>query len=88
MPSRRRALSLAHGMYQPHHLRHSQDKPERGICTQVASWPLQELTPLFLADASFGRPSLYADCKGRASPLWFGSNLVLSLHSGSPMSLE
>lgn len=55
MPRRKRALPLAHGVYHPDRLRHSQNKLERGLCALVASWVPQELTPLFLGDRGFGR---------------------------------
>jgi hypothetical protein len=55
MPRRRRAVPLAHGVYHPDRLRHSQNKLERGLCALVASWVPAELTPLFLADRGFGR---------------------------------
>ena len=55
MPRRKRALPLAHGVYHPDRLRHSQNKLERGLCTLVASWLPGDLTPLFLADRGFGR---------------------------------
>jgi hypothetical protein len=55
MPRRKRALPLAHGVYHPDRLRHSQNKLEHGLCALVASWLPEELTPLFLADRGFGR---------------------------------
>lgn len=55
MPRRGRAVPLAHGVYHPDRLRHSQNKLECGLCTLVASWVPAELKPLFLADRGFGR---------------------------------
>ncbi len=55
MPRRGRAVPLAHGVYHPDRLRHSQNKLERGLCTLVASWVPAGLRPLFLADRGFGR---------------------------------
>lgn len=55
LPRRKRALPLAHGVYHPDRLRHSQNKLERGLCALVASWLPDELTPLFLADRGLGR---------------------------------
>lgn len=55
MPRRKRAIPLAHGVYLPGELRHSQNKLEVGMCTMVASWVPAELRPLFLADAGLGR---------------------------------
>jgi hypothetical protein len=55
MPRKARALPLAFGSYHSDRLRHSQNKLERGLCTLVASMLPKEATPLFLADAGFGR---------------------------------
>jgi hypothetical protein len=55
MPRKARALPLAFGTYHSARLRHSQNKLERGMCTLVASLLPKEATPLFLADAGFGR---------------------------------
>lgn len=55
MPRRKRAVPLAHAVYHPDRLRHSQNKLERGLCALVASWVPAGLTPLFLADRGFGR---------------------------------
>jgi hypothetical protein len=55
MPRKSRALPLTFGAYHPDRLRHSQNKLERGICTLVASLLPKDATPLFLADAGFGR---------------------------------
>lgn len=64
MPRRRRALPLAHGVYHPERLRHSQNKLERGMCTLVASWLPKDVEPLFLADAGFGRTEFIRWLKG------------------------
>ena len=55
LPRRARAIPLAHGVYHPDRLRHSQNKLERGLCALVASWVSADLKPLFLADRGFGR---------------------------------
>lgn len=55
VPRKGRALPVCFGVYHHRRLRHSQNKLERGLCTLVADLLSQEMQPLFLADAGFGR---------------------------------
>jgi hypothetical protein len=55
MPRRKRALPLAFGVYHHQRLRHSQNMLERCMCTLVSSLLPQDVRPLFLGDAGFGR---------------------------------
>jgi hypothetical protein len=55
VPRKKRALPVAFGTYHPERLRHSQNNLEKGLCTLVADLVPQDLSPLFLGDAGFGR---------------------------------
>jgi len=67
MPRRKRAIPLAHGVYLPGELRHSQNKLEVGMCTMVASWvPAEFSFWLMLASVA---PSSYAGCSSMGLPM-------------------